>query len=106
VIAHVTGDDITIDRSSSTPTTIECETCSVSKATEIVSQRTEVEDLENNEPFDWITWDMIKIDTGYNGDKYISYFQCRQFLFNLVYTHRQKSDTVQIFKRAINIITN
>jgi hypothetical protein len=46
VIAHVAVDDITIDRSSpsSTPSTIECETCSTSKATEIVSRRSEVED--------------------------------------------------------------
>jgi hypothetical protein len=46
VIAHVikAADDITIDRSSPTPSTIECETCSTSKATEIVSRRTEVED--------------------------------------------------------------
>jgi hypothetical protein len=46
VIAHVAVDDITIVRlsPSSTPSTIECETCSTSKATELVSRRLEVED--------------------------------------------------------------
>ena len=43
---------------------------------------------------------------GYNGDRYISHFQCQQFLFNLVYTHQHKSDAPYIFKKAINIIEN
>ena len=57
VIAHVVADDITIDRSSpsSTPLTIECETCSTLKATEIVSRRLEVKDQENGVPFDRTT---------------------------------------------------
>ena len=46
VIAHVVVDDITINRSSpsSTPLTIECETCSTLKAIEIVSRQLEVKD--------------------------------------------------------------
>ena len=57
VIAHVAlvGNDITIDNSSPTPTTIECETYALSKATEIVSQRAEVEEPENDVPFDRTT---------------------------------------------------
>jgi len=104
VIAHVAANDITIDRSISTPSTIDCETCSISKATEIVSRRSEVEESENGVPFDRTTWDMIEMNTGYNGDRYISHFQCRQYLFNLVYTHRKKSDALQLFKKAINTI--
>src|SRR5271170_129161 len=46
------------------------------------------------------------MNTGYNGDKYISHFQCRQYLFNLVYTHRKKSDAFQFFEKAINTIEN
>src|SRR5436853_3612954 len=49
---------------------------------------------------------MIKLTRGYNGDQYISYFQCRQYLFNLVYTHRHKSNTLQLFEKAINTIEN
>jgi hypothetical protein len=57
VISHIAlaGMDLTIDNSSPTPTTIECETCSLSKAIEIVSHRVEVEELENNVPFDRTT---------------------------------------------------
>jgi hypothetical protein len=57
VISNVAsaGNDIIVDNSSPTPTTIECETCSLSKAIEIVSRRVEVEELENNVPFDHTT---------------------------------------------------
>jgi len=76
VISHVAtaGNDITIDKSGPTLSTIECETCSVSKATEIVSRRTEVEDSENGVPFDRTTWDMIEMNTGFNRDRYVSHF--------------------------------
>jgi hypothetical protein len=47
---------------------------------------------------------MIPITTGYNGDRYISHFQCRQYLFNIVFTHRKKSDALQFFEKAINLI--
>jgi hypothetical protein len=63
-----------------------------------------VEELENGIPFDRTTWDMVELSTGYNGDRYMSHFQCRQYLFNLVYTHRQKSDALQFFEKAINTI--
>ena len=49
---------------------------------------------------------MVELSSGYNGDRYISHFQCRQFLFNLVYTHPKKSDALQFFDKAINIIEN
>ena len=104
VIEHVSGDDITIDNSIPSPTTIDCQTCSLSKATEIVSRRTDVEELENGIPFDRTTWDMIEMSKGHNGDRYVSHFQCRQYLFNLVFTHPKKSDAFQFFEKAINLI--
>ena len=106
VISHVSGDDITIDNSTPSPSTIECETCSLSKATEVVSRRTEVEEPENGIPFDRTTWDLIHLNRGFNGDKYVSHFQCRQYLFNLVYTHPNKSDALHYFEKAINTIEN
>jgi Reverse transcriptase (RNA-dependent DNA polymerase)/Pol polyprotein, beta-barrel domain len=104
VIEHVSGDDITIVNTTPSPSTIDCETCSLSKATEIVSRRTEVEDSENGIPFDRTTWDMIELNRGFNGDRYVSHFQCRQYLFNLVYTHPKKSDAQQSFDKAISTI--
>ena len=57
VISHVgtARSDITIDNSSPAPSTIDCETCSLSKATEIVSRRSEVDEPENGIPFDRTT---------------------------------------------------
>jgi len=72
----------------------------------VVSRRSEVEEPENGVPFDRTTWDMIQLNTGYNGDEYVSHFQCRQYLFNLVYTHRKKSDSLQLFEKAINLVEN
>ena len=106
VISHMStaGFDITIDDSEMAPSTIDCESCSLSKATEVISRRTEVEEPESDVPFDRTTWDMIEMNTGYNGDKYISHFQCRRYLFNLVYTHRKKSDALHFIDKAIGTI--
>ena len=108
VISHVEDAtvDVTIDIASPAPSTIDCETCSVSKATEIISRRTEVDEPENGIPFDRTTWDMVELTTRYNGDRYMSHFQCRQFLFNLVFTHRRKSDALQYFNKAMKHIEN
>jgi hypothetical protein len=78
VISHVADAtvDITIDIASLAPSTINCETCSVSKATEVISRRTEVDEPENGIPFDRTTWDMVELTTGYNGDRDMSHFQC------------------------------
>ena len=57
VISHIQAavDDITIDKSDLTPSTIECETYSLSKAIEVVSQQSKVEELENGVPFNRTT---------------------------------------------------
>ena len=47
---------------------------------------------------------MVEFNPGYNGDKYMSHFQCRQYLFNLVFTHRRKNDALHLFKKAIKLI--
>jgi hypothetical protein len=70
VISHIEDAalDITIDIASPTPSTIDCKTCSVSKATEVISRRTKVDKPENGTPFDRTTWDMVELTTSYNGD--------------------------------------
>lgn len=55
VIKHVNKDDITINNTDPAPSTIECESCSLLKATEIVSRRTEVDKLENGVLFNCTT---------------------------------------------------
>ena len=68
VISYVNRNNITIDKSITTPTTIECKTCSLAKATKVISQCTEVEDQENGTLFDCTTWDIIELTRGYNRD--------------------------------------
>jgi hypothetical protein len=54
VIAHVqkASRDTVVDGTIPALNTIQCETCSVSKATEQISRSTETEDLTNGLPFD------------------------------------------------------
>jgi hypothetical protein len=54
VIAHVqkATTDTVVDGTIPAPITIQCETCSVSQATEQISRSTETEDLTNRLPFD------------------------------------------------------
>ena len=68
VISYVNGNNITIDKLITTPTTIECKTCSLAKATKVISWHTKVEDQENRTLFDCTTWDIIELTKGYNGD--------------------------------------
>ena len=76
--------DVVIDHSLPAPKTIQCEACSVSKATEIVNRSPEVEEVENDTPFDRIVWDMGFLDQAYNGDLYYSHLHYCKTLFNIV----------------------
>src|ERR1700730_16797198 len=49
---------------------------------------------------------MTEFNTGYNGHRYASHFQCRQYLYNIVYTHARKTDAKHFFDKTINIIEN
>ena len=106
VIAHIKKavTDVTVDNSDPAPSTIDCETCSISKATQVISQQTEVDEPENGIPFDRMTWDMVEFNPGYNGHKYMSHFQCQEHLFNIVFTHQKKTDALRLFEKVTNFI--
>ena len=55
VISHVSDAVLDVTITSSTPSTIDYETYSVSKATKVISRRTEVDVPENGIPFDRTT---------------------------------------------------
>ena len=57
VISHVADAvvDVTINHSSPALFTIDCETCSILKATKIISRRNEVDEPENGIPFNRTT---------------------------------------------------
>ena len=68
VISYVNENNITINKLITTPTTIECKTYSLAKATKAISQCTKVEDQENRTLFDYTTWDIIELTRDYNRD--------------------------------------
>jgi hypothetical protein len=103
VISHVLQAvaDVNIDNSQpNSPSTIDCQTCSLAKATEIVSRRSEVEYPKSDTPFDRTSWDLIILESGYNGDRYVSHFQCRKTLFNVVYTITRKTEIITTLRNA------
>ena len=46
------------------------------------------------------------MDTVYNGDKWISHFQCMTYTFNIVYTHRVKSESMDLIEYTLELIKN
>lgn len=104
VIKHVHSNDITVDHNTPAPSTIECETCSLTKATAQVSRRTDVEFEANNTPFDRSSWDMIPMGLGFNGDQWISHIECRQYGYCIVSTHARKNDCFTELEKAITFI--
>jgi hypothetical protein len=74
------------------------------KATEVISRRSQIENQANGNPFDRISWDLIPMDPGYNGDEWISHFQCTTTVFNMVYTHKRKSDSTAFMDKTLNLI--
>ncbi|KAL2886178.1 reverse transcriptase family protein [Ceratocystis lukuohia] len=49
------------------PTTIECQTCALSKAHAIVSRRSNQNEIQAINPFDRVCFDFIQMDRAYNG---------------------------------------
>ena len=89
--------DISIDYSTPCPTTLECTTCGISKATEQVSRRTGTESVGIPGLFDSVSWDLIDMSPGYNGDQYLSHFECLQTGFTMVYALKAKGDSFDNF---------
>ena len=83
------------------PSTIQCETCSTSKAHKLISRRPAP---RATTPFDRIHLDLIQMTEGFNGDKWILHFLDDATRMNFVYTLPTKSlltDTIQQFAAFI-----
>ncbi|KAI0992666.1 hypothetical protein K3495_g15519, partial [Podosphaera aphanis] len=104
VIDKVKGSDINIDYTVPCPTTIECETCSLTKAKKQISRRKEVERESDGNPFFRIAWDMIEFERSYNGDNYGSHIRCREYKFEFSGTHPTKPGALKFFKKIIIFI--
>ena len=81
------------------PSTIDCETCSVSKATRVISRRVSPRGTHMH-PYERVCWDLIQMSKAYNGDKWISHMRCDRTCMNHVYTQQSKKQslpTMQLF---------
>lgn len=84
------------------PSTIECETCSLTKAHEMVSRRTDQEELAS-EPLSRVGYDLISMTTAYNGDKWVSHFYCLKTSMDFVYTHSKKNHALEVIKEFLEM---
>ena len=104
VISQVKGSDIHIDYTVPCPTTIECETCSLTKAKKQISRRKKVEYESNGNPFFRIAWDMMEFERAYNGDNYGSHIRCCEYKYEFSSTHPTKPGALKFFKNSIIFI--
>jgi hypothetical protein len=108
VIAHVqkASRDTVVDGTIPAPNTIQCETYSVSKATEQISRSTETEDLTNGLLFDCCGWDMGELTTAYNSDCYYSHLHCTMCKFVIIDTYATKPEALKHIEYNVNFIRN
>ena len=74
-----------------------CETCMLSKATEIVSRTAERETPEEH-PFHRVSCDLIQLEPGFNSSVWIVHFQCFQTGFSLLFCEPRKGGFMRIFQ--------
>jgi hypothetical protein len=97
----VIGASIT-DNVHDAPATIDCEDCSLSKAHQIVSRRTEHEE-EVIQPLEKNGYDLIPMEEAYNGDQWVSHFFYFNTKMNFVYTHPKKNDALKIIEAFVQM---
>lgn len=97
------AEGVEITNKESVSATNECEECALSKAHRIIS-RSPLKSETSDKPFYRITYDLIDMSTAMNKDHWISHFACSETDFHMVYTHKLKSEAVEIIIRAIHTI--
>ena len=85
------------------PRTNQCEPCALAKAREIISRRPDIAEVSNI-PFHRISYDLIQMESALNKDSWISHVADYFTDFNMVYSHRSKSQASAILIQAINTI--
>ena len=81
----------------------ECEECALAKAHRIIS-RSSSKSETSNKSFYRITYDLIDMNTTMNKNQWISHIVCFEIDFHMIYTHRFKSQAVEIIIKIIHII--
>src|SRR2546430_10095078 len=97
----VTGAKVT--NLNTTSKVIDCEDCSLAKAHEIISRRSDTENPAD-EPLERVAYDLIPMTRGYNGDKWVSHFYCTTTSSHFVYTHPRKGQATAIIEEFLAII--
>jgi hypothetical protein len=108
VITHVqkASRDTVVDSTILALNTIQCETYSVSKATEQISHSIEIEDLTNRLLFNRYRWDIGELTTVYNSDYYYSHLHCTMCNFIMINIHITKLEALKHIEYNINFICN
>lgn len=80
-----------------------CEPCALGTAHKIISRRsTQSEPAEK--PLERVAYDLIPMDIGYNGDKWVSHFYCFVTGMDFVYTHRKKSHAFDVIEEFLKMV--
>ena len=77
-----------------------CEACRLSKAHRVISRSSDSE-VPATRPLQRIAYDLIYMDTAFNGHRYISHFVCMVTSYHWVWTHPLKSEAIKIFCRMV-----
>ena len=107
VIDHLEAnvDGISVAQGDSVPSTVQCESCALSKAKRVISRRSDVE-YEATEPLSRVAFDLIHNIEAYNGNRYISHFRCFSTAMNFSYSHNTKDQSVEIIAQFIQLAYN
>jgi hypothetical protein len=85
------------------PNTINCETCSLGKAHQLISRRSGKEEPAEK-PLARSSYDLIEMAPAYNGEKWVSHFSCYYTSMDFIYTHHKKSQATEIVKEFLNMV--
>ena len=88
---------------SEVPKTNQCETCALTKSQRIISRSTNKSE-DKTEPFHRISIDLMPFETSLNGHEWATHIACMATDFNILETHRSKSDCREFILNTIAMI--
>ncbi|KAI6245853.1 hypothetical protein HI914_06139 [Erysiphe necator] len=94
---------ITVLETKTSPKSIKCETCALSKAHQKISKISDKEHPQTK-PFERITLDLIPLREGFNSNTQIIHFQCAKTLFNMIFTMYTKSESLKYTRKTLKMI--
>ena len=112
IMAHASGEAISHLQDSSTgikvieasvPKTNECETCALTKSQSIIS-RSDQKSEHKDHPFYRISIDLIQFEVSMTGHEWATHIACMVTDFNILATHRTKSECREFILDTISLI--